>query len=1108
MFPVNAPVTGIIGPNGCGKSNIIDAVRWVLGESSARYLRGKAIADVIFAGSKNRPRAGLASVSLEFDNHDGSAPGAFQAYAEIVVQRRIDSEGVSQFFINHQRCRRKDVVELLQGTGVGARSYAVIEQSMVSRIVEAKPEELRGFIEEAAGIGVYKTKRQESERRMAQVSDYLLHHQERLNVLESNRDQLAVQADVAKNYRTTQAQLRQTERELYSWQLFELRAAQSAQQDLLMHMAADLTSRTEKIQRLEASAKEQQGILREHQSAYYQAKNQCDTARKSYQAASHALERKQVECQHLRERLAEIEDRLRSKEAQKQEDSAERVFQEKKRDALAQALARLTEQLAPLARELETREQQQTAAERAHHETAEKCRALRNELLREKGRLTQLDARLQKRLARQAQQQATAEEALDAQQLAEKQRTINALETTQKALKTQLEHKTQEASEAKSATKARRQTLNEYQMQHTQCRARYTALQDWLPKPQANRQGEAKLAMTEMRVAAPWQAALESVLNQALHAAVGKEAAESWIEAGATPAQWQDIVHTPLAVSGLLAHLFPLAVHDSDINFEQLPDNQVFLSLDGSLVAHHFCLKNDAENQLGLLAKIEEAQQLQTQLAELQSKLNAQDACCKVAEASQQRLTETLQSLQQQSASNQQKLDKARYAAQAFSQLLAAQEKARQEKQETLAFLTQEITEIQEEKSQSQAMIAKLEAQLASFPAVDALQEKKQRCAVLTRQAREAWQKHKAVIEEKQQAQIALTSALQAKAEQLARLTQEINAIQTQQQTLGASLQAQQKAMQTAQLETETLGKSLETLERRVSEKKRVLVSYEQETANTSQQLNEERQARAIAQEKQQSAEERYQRLVQDYQEKVDFCAQEEIQVLDRMSTAAVNEVDLQAKLRHLKKRLASYGNVNFAAVDAYAEVVREYESLSTQIEDLHSSLAILEKAIAALDHETRDKLTTTFTEVNRHFATLFPILFRGGEGQIAWTSDDVLTAGIELSVRPPGKKIKHLSALSGGEKALTAIALIFSFFKLNPAPFCLLDEIDAPLDEANVGRLCALLREMSQQTQFIMITHHKRSMQACDHLIGVTMSEPGVSRLVSVAFDEYAAAG
>ncbi len=1109
-FPVDAPLTGIIGPNGCGKSNIIDAVRWVLGETAAKQLRGQAMTDVIFAGAANRRGAAQASVALHFDNSDGKAGGAFADYAELVIARKVQSDGQSQYSINGKRVRRRDIVELLQGTGVGARSYAVIEQGMISRIIEAKPEELRVFIEEAAGIALYKTRRKESETRMNEARDHLTRHDDRLHQLGKQRDKLAQEAETAKTWRALQAQAQTASHQLQSWQYHQLHRQHEAAQEQYSRDRAALNDLFAHSGIDEAQIAALEKNLAAAKAAHQAAENAALQSAARLAALRRELESGRQNQQHLAQnardqqtRLARLSQQHHEDHEQAQQHQAEiaRLQAELAERAPALEAARLA---AEQARATADQQRHQLDAQREHRHHAENRHYSAAHRLNE---ARQQQERLEQRRASLQPAADTDDDDLEAETL---QTQHDTLAETLIALEDAQQQTAAELATAQARYDQQQAQTRAAHTRHAQQQAALDTLRRLQPAPQ-NQPPELAAApqlLDHLHVAPAWQSAIGRYLGERLHAALGTEHWQTALAHGSAqlahgnvPAAWQPHIQSDADLHPWLGALQPLAAHDTAIRREQLAPGVQYLTLDGSIISQNSI--QPAARGDDQLARQNQIHALEAELQKSETALqNLEEAGAAAAEQlARLRDTHAAQQRQHQQTAQQQRELAHRLALVAQQQTHRAQLRAQQ--QRALETLAEDLAAARRQHQQAQEEAALAAAALAALPAVTALEETF-RAAFQTYQDADHTYQHLA------QTRRAAEAALEQHRAHLAAGDKQAQRLAAERLEAEETLAALQEQSETLALELEEKHLSHEALEEthqqheqtraqtaRAVEEQAHHLHREQET------LRERQHQRALAEERLNHHQEHLAQIQQQLQRITAELLADNREPLEMDDTNPPDEAALTTQIRGLKQQMEALGAVNLAAIADYDSADAEYRSLDDQCRDLRHTLELLEEAIAKLDNETRSRLQDTLDIVNRHFASLFPLLFRGGEAELAWTEGDILEAGITIAVRPPGKKVKNLSVLSGGEKALTALALVFALFRLNPAPFCLLDEVDAPLDDANVGRLSALLREMAGQTQFIVITHRKRTMQTCDQLIGVTMSEPGVSRLVAVQFGE-----
>ena len=1105
VFPVDAAVTGIIGPNGCGKSNIIDAVRWVLGESAAKQLRGASLADVIFAGSSGRRAAAQASVELHFDNADGGAGGAFAHFAELVVRRSVQSDGSSQYFINRERCRRRDIVELLQGTGVGARSYAVIEQGMVGRIVESKPEDLRAFVEEAAGVALYRSRRRDSERRMQEVRELLDRHEDRLQQLAKNRERLEKEAAAADIYRRLHGELSGHEYRLQSWwwhsahqEHATLEKQYEAQEKMLaasmlavQHSGAQAEALRHALRAaeaafapLEAASREAQAELARQQAEQSGLQTRCDYAARSVQQADERRVRLLAqaaqddgEAQAHRDALALLHSMVG--DLRQRLDSAQAVLHD---DTQAAHAARTRLEQATALRE---QHRQHLAAQQARLQTLQRQQAMLETRLAESAVTTEELPDLEA-LAIEAESCA-----LVAESSAEQWQSLQAQwQASEKGLQ-EIRDRVQAQAQALTASQSRADTLAQWQAAENHAPAA------WRELPHL---------ANALQVVPLWQEAVERHLDAALHALCaelppGEASAlgQAFVLEGGVPAGWQEIVQCGYGLHTWLEGLTPLAVHDDALDLHKLPQGKRFLTLSGS-VASHSGLQPAGSEHAGTLARLAQLQALRDTLAEQEAQYQRLLDEQAQLENRHARLRDSLQMQEKQQAQHRREQQNAEHALLLARQVAAHREEMLAQQSRTQHSLRDDLAHNLAEQDALRDSLLALQGESHD---ISALQSASQSADTQRIRSEAHYQDIRTQLSQGEQEILRHQSWLDAQAQNAGRMQEALGEVLAQ-------LQHEQMVLEESRLALEESALLLETLQEKYAQAEAAReeafagLGGQREALEAAQaDYHQHQQAQALAEERRNHLHANLEQLAEKILELDNLFAGADRKPLRFQEGEHVDARRLQEDIRRLRAEIARLGAVNMAAVEAFAEADKEFQELFRQCHDLQESLRLLEEAIAELDAQTRERLHATFDTVNRYFGEYFPLLFRGGDAHLTWTDSDILNAGITIHVRPPGKNVKQLSVLSGGEKALTAVALVFSFFRLNPAPFCLLDEVDAPLDDANVARLNALLRDMARDTQFVMITHHKRSMQACDHLIGVTMSEPGVSRLVSVKFED-----
>ena len=1143
LFP--GQLAGVVGPNGCGKSNIIDAVRWVLGESKASELRGESIQDVIFKGSGNRKEVSRASVELYFDNAQGRAAGQWSQYAEITVKRVLDREGNSSYYINNLHVRRRDVIDLFLGTGLGPRAYAIIGQGMISRIVEAKPDELRFFLEEAAGVTKYKERRKETEHRLEDARENIARVDDIRNELEAQVSHLQGQATVAQQYRDLHEQV--SRKQTLLW----LKKRNDARHDS-GRLNRQVEEAVNRVEAETAQLREVEARVEHARESHYSASDTLHAAQSEMFAANAEVSRLESEIGHLRDSRSRLEERLkklgaeeahwRAEHGQLAEDEARwKLLLENSRSRSATATARHQEAASRLpaaedavqaagtdvteARRVLSEAEQ--ALRLAEADKGHAVRALEN-LVQRRSRLEQdrqaLGAPDQAVLAASKEKEIAGEAAL-----AVAQERVATLQTS--------------VPEAEARLRMAREALQAAHRSLTETRARHDALAqlqakvaqsgeigDWL---KARHLADAKPLWQAIQVEAGWETAVEAVLRERFSALnADPETVRAALAApppailalafprasGATSAATAGSLRSKVRCddprwSGVLDEwLAGVSVAD-DLSVELSIASGQRVSRAGHVLtpAGLTLYVPDAKTH-GVIERQREIDEL---VGLLTTRAAAEEAAREVQRTAELRLTETQGQLGAARRAMQE-TQQAFHAAQVEA-LKLTQAQARFE--ERTAQIDRDLAELkhQDETEQARRQRADAEGELQR-ERLDEVRERLEQALELHRQKDSALREARALeIQLGREAQEAGFSereclsklednarAASTATSQLHRIEAENHAARTEvagisdtvlQEQLHAALDAKQgkeSALAERRNVLETAAGELRSLDEQ-------RMKLEQGVVPLRDKIND---LRLKAQAAQMNEEQFRERLA----EVRVLSEADEAPFLDELNAGGADKLKdnvLQGEIVRLNAEIEALGPVNLAALEELATASERKGFLDAQSGDLNEAIGTLEDAIRRIDRETREQLQETYNAVNMHFGTLFPQLFGGGEARLILTGDEILDAGIQIMAQPPGKKNTTIHLLSGGEKALTAIALVFALFQLNPAPFCLLDEVDAPLDDSNTVRFCDMVKRMSLQTQFVFISHNKIAMEMAQQLIGVTMQEQGVSRVVEVDIEE-----
>jgi len=1147
-------IVGVVGPNGCGKSNVIDALRWVLGESKASALRGETMQDVIFNGSSKRKPVSRASVELIFDNSLGKAAGQWSSYAEISIKRVLQRDGDSSYFINNLHVRRKDITDIFLGTGLGPRAYAIIEQGMISRIIEAKPEELRIFLEEAAGVSKYRDRRRETELRIGDTRDNLLRVGDILQELEKQLVHLGEQAEVAKQYRTLETQRDTTQH------LFWLVKKQEAEAQRARFAQATEKTRTE----LEAET----ARLRDIES-------QLETARSGHYRLSDALHVKQGELYTANAEIARLEQHIKHVADQRQRMAQQIVNTEKQIEqqkhqrqgvhSLLEHWQRQQDGAAVKTAEAEQHAQAEGVnlpqAEEAARIAQERYNALQREELQQQQQL-QLAETQREHLQRAIQQLESRRLRLllekdnlprpDGGALQQAQQQLAELEAERAAQVEKLAQLQEQLPLADAERRKQRESLQQQERLLAQTEARLHALQQLQQRIDTDKNLNAWLQQRQLeklprlwqsiRIDNGWEDALEAVLRERLNAIAMPELADAAAWGDAPPGKLalfasENSAHhtadnaalirptdfTPLlnyvqcqdeqikpVMRDWLTHVYAAAdLAQAYAQRAALPQGGWFVTPQGHLAGAHSVLFHAPDSQLhGVLARQREIERLEQELAG--QNRNAEYSRQQVVQAEQHYQSIEAQIAPLRTAGNemQQRLHGLQMQLLKLNQALERSAERTMQIEREMQELADQLGGEQRQQQGVGEQMAILREKIAAFHAqVDEAQRQANQQDIALREQRARAQQAQHALQEARFFAKTCTEKiadLQHNVTQIAdALAQfEQNLVQLRAELSGGedetAKQQLQTALQTRQAAEQALADARNVLENATVE----LQKLEQERLVREHKLNPLREKLGELTLKEQEARLHFEQWAEQLQG-VDEQALLPLMEPDNRQWGNNKPNTLQNELNRLNADIEALGAVNLAALEELQTATERKAYLDAQAKDLNEAMATLEEAIRRIDKESRELLMETYNQVNRHLGELFPILFGGGEARLVLTGEEILDSGVQVMAQPPGKKNSTIHLMSGGEKALTAISLVFSMFQLNPAPFCLLDEVDAPLDDTNTERLCALIKRMSQNTQFVFISHNKITMELAQQLIGVTMQEKGVSNVVAVDIEE-----
>ena len=1142
-FEMPGQLIGVVGPNGCGKSNIIDAVRWVLGESRASELRGESMQDVIFNGSGLRKPSGRASVELIFDNSDGRAQGQWGAFTELSVKRVLTRDGNSSYYINNQVVRRKDIQDIFLGTGMGPRGYAIIGQGTINRILESKPEELRVFLEEAAGVSKYKERRKETASRLEDTKENLTRVEDILRELDQQLTRLEKQATVAERHAQLSTEMKSQQQLLWFVRQTEAGKEQERHANAIRDTQVGLEEQTAKLRHAETQLE----VMRTEQ---YALQDKVSQAQGDLYQTNSDISQVESQIRYVQEGRQRLAQQIQDLQAQLQRWTVQETDAAQAQRTTEHELAAAVEKEQALVSDLSALQTQLPGREESYQSAVQALNVARDSLAAMEQRLASLGERTKALSAQQEELQGRTSRlhdelsgmrkpdpealqmALDRQVMA--QRKVE--ESKQRALETQ--QRVPAADEARNAAQQQIQTANQDLAQTEAKLTALTALQasvqaqgkigPWLESKGLK---ESKRLWQELKVESGWETALESVLRERLAAVTAKSVQETLALANDAPPSRLAILLTEEiapASSPVPADFIALvsrvqsagaprlsavlqewldkiyiadSLEDALRRREKLPAGGALVTQQGHLVSRVGVQLYAADSeQAGMLARAQEMESLEKQLraqkliqselqgemdqcianyqaahqAAEQARLNAEHAVNEAHgfEVERMQLTQAEEQYSQRAAKIQNDLDE---LAKQLEQLMASQNQATHELQ---------TSESAKQDLQQKLSVANQQLELASQQR-DQLRESLRAAEMAAQEAAFATRSLQQRIADLQRDQSTARTQIMEIQDKYAVAEEELNSLsdeaaQEQLQGLLLTRSERESLLAAARTEQDALLHKL-----READEERLLIERG---------LQPMRDKVVDLQLREQAARlnfEQFATLLTD--------AEADLIALETSFSSELKVGALQSEVNRLNTEIQSLGPVNMAALDELASSRERKSFLDAQSADLNEAMQTLTDAIAKIDAETRDLLQGTFDEVNKHFGRLFPELFGGGHAELVMTGEEILDAGVQVMAQPPGKKNSTIYLLSGGEKALTAIALVFSLFLLNPAPFCLLDEVDAPLDDANTLRYAEMVSRMADKTQFVFISHNKITMEIAHQLIGVTMQEQGVSRIVAV---------
>ena len=1140
-FLLPGQLVGVVGPNGCGKSNIMDAVRWVLGESKASELRGESMQDVIFNGTNTRKPASRSSVELVFDNADHRAGGQWGQFAEIAVKRVLTRDGGSSYFINNQLVRRRDVQDVFLGTGLGPRAYAIIGQGTISRIIESKPEELRLFLEEAAGVSKYKERRRETENRLSDTRENLTRVDDILRELNANLEKLEKQAEVAQKYNALQSEV--TLKQHQQW--FLKRAEAQAEGD---RVKSEASTAVNALEARMADLRHVEADLETVRQAHYGAGDQVNQAQGLLYEASTDVGRLEAEIRFVVEGRQRVEQRLITLKEQIAQWATRRDDAQAEMERLAELALLGDEQTELLSAQVEEQAQQLPDLEDVVATAQAAANDQRGSVMQVQQQIQVLAAE-QRGIEEQSRQLTARSERLNADRnalgapdearLQSLQEQLDAAQESSQVAEARLHDLQESVPQLEEARRVQQQSVNTESARRADLSARMEALKALQEKVKTDGKLQPWLAKhgldhlqglwSRIHIEQGWENALEGALRERLGALEVSRLEVLQAFANDAPPAKLAFFSPPTASSPSGTSALPrlsdlLRLNDAGqkavltdwlqgcftaTSFEEAlaqrdklqPGETLYLQSGHMVGAHSVSFYAQDSEQAGLLARAQEIENLEKQvraqvLIADEARIALSRAESVYAQSAQRLVSARREATEAQTAAHALQVETLR-----LSQLLEQTRARSAQIDADLAEVEAQLDDLQERRVIAEGRFESLDMQLADSQERHAQLD--ERVIESQRKLVQCREQQRSLERQAQEATFAQRS-LQARNAELSRAidtaVQQTSAIHTEEQraqdeltrlTDAAAQAGLQSALALKLAREQALGAKRSeyddlTAKLRASDERRMQLERE---------LDPLRQRITEFQLKEQAARLGFEQYAQQLQDAgADLAAVEQ-----SIQSGGVRLAGMQSDIDRIHREIAALGAVNLAALEELSSARERKQFLDAQNTDLTEAMNTLEDAIRKIDAETRELLSGTFEQVNQHFGRMFPELFGGGNARLVITGDEILDSGVQVIAQPPGKKNQTIHLLSGGEKALTAIALVFAIFQLNPAPFCLLDEVDAPLDDANTERYAKLVRSMSKGTQFLFISHNKIAMEMAEQLIGVTMQEQGVSRIVAV---------
>ena len=1138
---------GIVGPNGCGKSNVIDAVRWVMGESSAKTLRGSSMEDVIFNGSSVRKPVNRAYVELVFDNSEGKAPGSYAKFAEIGIRRELIREGGSKYFINKNRCRRKDIQDIFLGTGLGPRSYSIIEQGMVGKIVESKPEDLRVLIEEAAGISRYKERRRETENRIRHTRDNLSRVEDIIGELETQLRRLKRQANEAERYKTFKQDQRDLDGQLKTLRWADLHAQLKTKDVELERLQTEFESQVSEQRDVESqieAMRQEQHVLSETlntvQAEYYGIGGEIAALEQSIEHARITREQQREEFERLVESQREASQHLEMDQIRLTEAQAAQVELNPLVDSLVSVYENANTSFQQADMEFQQWQQQweQLNRDAADPEKEREVQSERKE--QHERQIHHFDQRLQQ----VGSTLKDIDEKINIQEIQKLKATVEQIDASCAELEASLvQHDANLAAARAEQEECReRHSLVRHKLQDDSAQLNSlkalqaaalgednSAVNEWLQR--RGIKDNARLA-SKLSVKRGWELAVDTVLSGQLNAVsvnqletYAKELSDFdngriWLvdqSSAPLPQTKQNLegLNEKVSADSINIDGWFYGIYAVDTVVEalqhrhRLTANESIVTREGAWIGTNWASFGSDQIEGGVL-------QREAQIENLSDKVDLAGHDLQKIQAQGEILGSTIQkSDEQREQARSEFRNKSHKRTELHNQLSGVEARSaellaqrdqllieQQELNDQLAAAREEVDTAQKRMEDARELANNFEQRRAQ------LSEQKDSLVVALDQARE---KEQQARDDRQAKQIELErsqSSSAALVESIARLTQQLEGQAVRRSELAAIIEVDDDPSAGLREQLQDLLENRLTVEKSLSGARNALAEFENRMQDADQQrLGFDRKSQTVR-DSLESVKMNRQEILVRRNTIAEELEQDEEQMLKSQQNLPqdISSDEIEQTLTGLARKLERIGAVNLVAIDEFEECAERKIYLDKQHADLTEAMTTLESAINKIDKETRTRFKETFDSLNEGFKEYFPKLFGGGSAYLELTGNDLLDTGVGVMARPPGKRNSTIALLSGGEKALAAVSLLFAFFELNPAPFCVLDEVDAPMDDANVERYAGVLKQLGEKTQLLFITHNKITMEVADILVGVTMAEAGVSRLVAVDVAEATA--